>query len=161
MDIKEIGGCAVLVIGGVTYGIASGGLKDALDSDIRLVTEVAYEDRAEYMDDVVDQFTAAFETYIVQTETYDYVGYSEFSATPWNATFVETVTSEERIPNQEMSAILRQTKVGFCAQEEMTMFTDKGWSYDFSMFDGAGRAIGRISCTPDRSKFPANHNAIG
>ena len=153
MDIKEIGTCAVVVIGGIAYGVSSGGLKDALSDDVRHVTEVSNDERPDYMNDVVLQFSETFTNYIVQSESYDYVGISKFSATPSRAMFVEVVTPEERVPEEEIAGIKAQTEFEFCEQDEMKMFTDKGWSYSFSLTDGTSRRIFKTICSPDYSKL--------
>lgn len=153
MDLKDYGIGAVVVIGGVVYGISSGGLQDALTSEMRNVTEVTYEDRAEYMDEIVVEFADMFETYIVQTETYDYVGYSAFSTAPSQAMFVEVVTSDEPVPNAEFRDVRANVEYMFCEQDEMRMFTDKGWSYSFTMKDGDGRDIFDTVCRPNADYF--------
>ena len=151
MDIKEIGTGAVLVIGGVAYGVSSGGLADALSSDVKHVTQVAYEDRAEYMNDIVEDFTETFDVYIVQTETYDLVGHSKFSASATKATFVEVVQPDDLVPKEELKGIKAKLRTGFCEQEEMTMFTEKGWNYSFTLKNADGRKIQSVSCRGDRS----------
>jgi len=148
VELKEIGACACVVIGGVAYSVSSGGLKDALSSDIRNVNEFSYEERSEYMNEVISEFSALFESYIVQTETFDYVGVSHFSASPSNATFVEVVTSQESVPRDEVPKIQVQAGTGFCEQDEMTMFTENGWNYQFTLTDGDGRDVFAVVCQP-------------
>ena len=162
LDIKEIGTGAVLVIGGIAY-VSAGGLQDALSSDVKYITEVAYEDRAEYMGGIVLEFSEAFDVYIVQTETYDYVGHSKFTTAPSKGTFVEVVSSEEEIPTKEFPAIkaFLTTQMDFCAQEEMTIFTKKGWSYRFTAQDGRGRKIFTTVCRPTASQQNYKNKAIG
>ena len=165
MDISEMlgikeAGAAVVVIAGVAYGVSSGGLKDALSSDIKHVSEVTYEERADYMDGLVGEFSAAFDTYIVQTETYDYVGQSKFSASPTKATFVEVVAPEDAVPTGEFAGIkARMGEASFCATEEMTMFTENGWNYKFTLQDGRGRGLYTVTC---QGQLPGGKNqAIG
>ena len=43
MDIKELGAGAVVLIGGVAYTVSQGGLADALDEDVKYISEVTYE----------------------------------------------------------------------------------------------------------------------
>jgi len=160
MDIKEVGTCAVVVIGGVIYGVSSGGLKDALSTDIRYVTDVSNEERPEYMNGIVAEFSEAFEVYFVQTGTYDYVGNSKFSAFPASATFAEVVTAQEAVPRDEISKIKAAAEPGFCEQEEMTMFTEKGWRYNFTLRDENNRKILTVVCRPDSSAFDSNR-AVG
>ncbi len=158
MDIKEIGACAVVVIGGVSYAISSGGLKDALTDDVRPVTSVAYEDRADYMSDIVAKFTQSFDAYIVQIETYDYVGHSKFSASPSSAMFVEVVASDEPVPSEAIGGLNKRLETEFCAQEEMTMFTEKGWHYSFTLQDSTGRRIFTTVCRGVSN--PSGSNAV-
>jgi|GEM_PF-2079907 len=160
MDIKEIGAGAAVIIGGVVYGVSSGGLGEALSSEVRHVREVPYEERAAYMDEITTEFAENFEYYIVQTETFDYVGHSKFTSNPAKAMFAETVRSEERVPRDEIKKIKAQFEVGFCEQDEMTMFTKKGWSYDFKVMDGEGRRIFTVLCQADLSELNAD-GAIG
>jgi len=160
MDIKEIGAGAAVIIGGVVYGVSSGGLGDALSNEVRYVREVPYEERAAYMDEITADFAENFEYYIVQTETFDYVGHSKFTSHPAKAMFAEIVRSEERIPRDEIKKIKARFEVGFCEQDEMTMFTEKGWSYDFKVMDGEGRRIFTVLCQADLSKLNPD-GAIG
>lgn len=153
MDLKQIGTGAVVVIGGVAYGVSGGGLKDALTSEVRHVREVPYEDRAAYMSEITVDFAENFEVYFVQSDTYDYIGHSKFGSAPAKATFTEVVTSEESVPHAEIKKLRAKAEPGFCEQDEMTMFTEKGWSYDFKIMDGAGRQIITILCQPDLSKL--------
>ena len=161
MDIKEIGTCAVIVIGGVAYTVSSGGLKDALSDDIRHVSEITYAERADYMNEIVDQFTNTFDVYIVQTENYDYVGHSEFSAAPKKATFLEVVTAEDSVPKSELANIRAKAQTDFCAQEEMLMFTSKGWKYKFTLKDDQGRNILTNVCKPDANYGIDKNKAVG
>ncbi|MEO9968802.1 MAG: hypothetical protein ABJG15_03060 [Hyphomonadaceae bacterium] len=146
MDIRELGACAFVVIGGVTYAISSGGLKDALTEDVRHVTEVAYDQRADYMNGIVEQFTVSFDAYIVQTETYDYVGHSRFGAQPSRATFTEIVTSDEPVPSEEIASINTRLEAEFCGQEEIMMFSETGWNYSFTLQDSTGRRLFSTVC---------------
>lgn len=150
--LKEAGAAAVVVIAGVAYGVSSGGLKDALSSDMKHVSEVAYAERSEYMGGLVSEFTAAFDAYIVQTETYDYVGHSTFSAAPSKATFVEVVAPEEAVPPGEFASLkARIREAAFCSTEEMVMFTENGWNYKFTLQDGLGRNLYTVTCQGDVS----------
>ena len=146
MDIKEIGGGAVVIIGGVAYTLG-GGLGDALDADVKYISEVSYDERGAYMDGIVVQFSESFSSYIVQTETYDYVGTSKFNYATESGTFLEVVTSEEAVDTKDKNAVQAQMDKGdFCAQDEMTLFTDKGWNYRFQMTDDQGKLVYKITC---------------
>jgi len=68
MDIKEAGICGVIVVGGTVFGIAQGGLGDALTDDVKAYHEVSEENRSEYMQSIADQFTESFDNYFIQTE---------------------------------------------------------------------------------------------
>lgn len=150
MDIKEIGAGAVVVIGGVAYTFSQGGLADALSEDVRHISEVSYEERPAYMGGIVDSFTESFPNYIIQSESYDFVGNSKFSASPQQGLFVEVVTSQEAADNTQLRATKAQiTETNFCDQEEMTMLTDKGWSYKFSLENADGRGFYSVTCAGD------------
>ena len=82
MEIKEAGVCGVIVVGGAIFGIAQGGLGDALSDDIKPYHEVSADERADYMQTIVGQFTESFDTYFIQNENYTYAGNSVFSTKP-------------------------------------------------------------------------------
>ena len=152
MDLKEMGVCGVVVIGGAVYGISQVGLGDALSEDLRAYHEVPAEERAAYMQSVVAEFSDTFETYSVQTQTYEYTGYSTFSAQPIRGLFDEVVSREGSIPKKELPAIKEQlTQHSFCSQDEMMMFTNKGWNYRFKLKDGSGRTVTTIICQPSQN----------
>ena len=154
MDIKELGAGAVVLIGGVAYTVSQGGLADALDEDVKYISEVTYEDRPAYMAGIVDQFTENFSNYIVQTENYDFVGLSKFSASYGQGQFVEVVQPEEITDKANIDAVKANFEAtDFCAQDEMTMLTDKGWSYKFTVKDAHGRRFYSITCTPNAPKL--------
>ena len=156
MEIKEIGGIGVLIVGGAVYGISQYGLNDVLTEDLRHVSTVTMAERPAYMSEVTGQFAEAFETYAVESETYIYVGYSEFKTAPGSGTFVEVVRSEEALPLEEIPGITQAMEESdFCAQEEMTMFTDQGWAYRFTMVDATGRQIFDAHCRPLQPPQPA------
>lgn len=149
MDIKEAGVCGVIVVGGAVFGIAQGGLGDALSDDIKPYYEVSQEDRAEYMDSIVSQFTETFDTYFVQTESYTYAGQSTFSTQPSHGLFNEVVRQEEKIPSNEIAEIkARMDPEGFCGQDEMLLFTEKGWQYRFTLKHGNNQTVAMIVCHP-------------
>jgi len=152
MDIKELGACGVVVIGGTVFGVSKMGLGAALSEDLKAYHEVANVDRADYMNSVVVEFRETFETYIVQTETYDYVGKSTFSVDPLRGLFVEVVSQDEKIPSEELGGIkARVTQETFCAQDEMTMFTDNGWNYSFTLKHAKTQKITTVICQPKRN----------
>jgi len=152
MDIKEIGICGVVVVGGAIYGISQVGLGEALSEELRAYHEVPAAERAEYMQTVVNEFSGHFDTYFIQTPTYVYMGHSTFSSQPLRGLFDEVVSQEETVPRGELPAIKAQLSQGvFCAQDEMTMFTDKGWQYRFKLKDGNGRLIATVICNPSQS----------
>ena len=156
MSIREWGTGGAVVVGGVIYGVSQGGLGDALSQDVRHISEVSYEERAEYMEEIVGEFSEAFQSYLVETEDYIFVGESEFRALPAKATFVEVVTEEvgEDGPatGPQLSAVKSQmASVDFCGQEEMTMLTEKGWTYHFSMTNSNKRQIYTVFCRPDKT----------
>ena len=154
MDIKEWGATGVLVVGGAVYGISQYGLNDVMSEDLRHISEVSAQERPAYMDGVVAEFREAFDSYAVETETYIFVGMSEFSTAPVDGGFIEVVTQEEPVPYEEIKGIAAQMEVnGFCAQDEMTMFTSKGWTYRFSMKDSKNRQVYAIVCEPVHARL--------
>jgi len=149
MDIKELGACGVFVVGGTVYGISQLGLNDVLSEDLRHISEVTFQERPAYMDTVVAEFTDAFATYGVETETYTYVGNSNFSTLPAMGTFVEVVRQDSPVPKRAVKGIKKQMELAnFCDQGEMTMFTEKGWTYRFSMEDSNGLKVFAVVCKP-------------
>ena len=150
MDIKEIGAGAVVLIGGVAYTVSEGGLADALNEDVKHITEVSLAERPAYMNGIVNEFSENFSNYIVQTEGYDFVGQSTFSSSPNRGQFVEVVEAQETTDKANLQAVTQRMKdTDFCAQAEMTIFTEKGWSYEFTMKDAQGRKFYAITCSPN------------
>ena len=149
MELKEVGLAGVFVVGGaVAFG--SVGLNDVLSEDLRHVAEVPSAERAAYMEDVVAEFAEAFDSFGVETDTYVVGGWSEFSAEPASATFVEVVRAEHEVPPEawrELRAYWAET--AFCEDAEATMFTDQGWSYSFSFRNANGRVMVSSECRPD------------
>ena len=147
-----MGVCGVVVIGGAVYGVSQAGLGDALSEDIRPYHEVSNAERATYMQSIVGEFTEAFDTYIIQTETYDYVGHSTFSTQPDSGLFDEVVSPEKAVPKKELAEIKkRMNPDDFCAQEEMMLFTTKGWQYRFKLKNKDGRTIATVICHPSQN----------
>ncbi len=147
MDIKEYAIGGAVVIGGVVYGVSQGGLGDALTEDVKHISTISEQERSAYMGGIVQSFTENFSTYIVQTETYDYVGLSTFSAKAADGMFVEVVKSQESTSAAEIEAVKAEMKAtDFCEQAEMTLFTDKGWQYRFMLQDHKGHRIYQITC---------------
>ena len=152
MDIKEIGACGFVVIGGTVFGVSQMGLGAALSEDLKPYHEVSNLERADYMNSVVGEFTETFQTYLVQTGTYDYVGTSKFSIDPDRGLFVEVVSQDEKVPDAELAGIIeRVSQDTFCEQEEMKMFTDNGWNYSFTIKHAKTRKITRVICQPKRT----------
>lgn len=149
MDIKEIGACGVFVVGGAVYGVSQFGLNDVLSEDLVHISEISRQERPAYMDKVVAEFDDAFEMYGVQTETYTFVGASHFSTAPSSGTFTEIVRQDTAVPRKEIKALRDvMAENDFCAQNEMTMFTENGWTYSFSMKDSKGQKIFAVNCAP-------------
>jgi len=149
MNIKEIGTCGFFVIGGAVYGVTQLGLNDALSEDLRPFAEVSHEERPAYMDQVTAEFGEAFDSYVVQTETYVYAGLSEFTTAPGSGTFLEVVRQDEPVPQEEIQGLRDfMNAADFCGQDEMTMFTENGWTYSFSMRDSNGRDVYSVVCSP-------------
>ena len=152
MDIKELGVCGVVVIGGTVFGVSKMGLGAALSEDLKAYHEVASEDRADYMGSIVVEFRDSFDTYIVQTESYDYVGTSTFSFDPELGLFVEVVKQDDTVPSSALPEIRKRlTKEAFCAQDEMTMFTENGWNYSFTLKHKKTRNITTVICQPKQA----------
>lgn len=156
MDVKEIGGIGVVVVGGALFGFSQLGLNDALSEELRHISDVPLLERPAYMSEIASEFTEAFDTYSIQTETYYYEGVSTFKTSPNEELFIEVVTQDKPVPSKEIKA-LRDYMVAynFCAQEEMTMFTAKGWSYKFTVEDSKGRKIFNTHCEPLRLRMTA------
>lgn len=149
MDMKEIGACGVFVVGGAVYGISQFGLNDVLSEDLVHISEVSRQERPAYMDKVVAEFDTAFDTYGVQSESYTFVGVSHFSTAPSSGTFTEVVRQDEVVPRKEIKGLRDiMAENDFCAQDEMTMFTNNGWTYSFSMTDSKGQKIFAVNCAP-------------
>lgn len=151
MDIKEIGVGGVFLIGGVAYGFSQYGLNSVLTEDLKYMSEVSQAERPAYMETIITEFQNNFETYAIEMEAYLYVGSSKFTASPQQGAFIENVTSQSPVPKNEMANLRKLLKEPiykdhFCGQEEMTMFTDKGWNYRFIVKDSNGREISRIHC---------------
>ena len=148
MDIKELGIGAVVIIGGVAYTVG-GGLGDALDEDVKYISEVSYDNRSVYMGEIVDKFSDTFSGFIIQTETYDYVGNAMFSYTANSGTFELVVSSEETVSRKDKKDLKTELKsVDICSQADFELFTDKGWKYSFEMNDNQGGLIYNITCRP-------------
>lgn len=152
MDIKELGVGGVFVIGGMAYGFSEYGLNSVLSEEIKSITEVSQAERPAYMETVTTEFQNNFLTYQIETENYLYVGNSEFSSSPRLGKFIENVTSESPVPKNELVNIRKLLNnpiyiEHFCGQEEMSMFTEKGWSYKFTVKDSNGREITKIDCS--------------
>ena len=149
MEIKEIGGVAVVVVGGAVFGISQMGLNDVLSEDLRPLAEVSMQERPAYMSGIVNEFSEVFDTYFIETESYTYVGQSKFTTAPSSGTFMEVVRQNEAVPKKEMKKLTNFMKESnFCEQDEMTMFTDKGWTYRFRMVDGKGNQVYAVICRP-------------
>jgi len=149
MDIKEAGAVGVFVVGGAVYGISQYGLNDVLSEEMRPIAEVSLQERPAYMEQVTAEFKEAFDSYGLETETYTYVGLSAFSTSPSTGTFVEVVTQDSPVPPKEIKGLKEVMDASmFCDQDEMTMFTDKGWGYSFTMQDSNKRTVYAIECKP-------------
>lgn len=149
MDVKEMGACGVIVVGGAVFGISQMGLNDVLSEDLKHISEVTRQERPAYMDTIVAEFTEAFDIYQVQTDNYSFVGYSKFSTAPSSGTFIEVVRQDSPVPKSADKGIKAfMAEQNFCRQDEMTMFADNGWTYKFSMRDSKGRKIFTIDCKP-------------
>jgi len=149
MDIKEAGICGVIVVGGTVFGIAQGGLGDALTDDVKAYHEVSEENRSEYMQSIADQFTESFDNYFIQTENYTYTGLSKFSTRPEYGLFDEVVSQDEKVPAHALAEIRKQVAPEeFCAQDEMVLFTEKGWQYRFKLKHNNGQTIATVICHP-------------
>ena len=156
MDIKEIGATGVVVIGGAVYGLTQLGLNDVLSEDMKHISEVSLADRPEYMESITTEFAENFGAYSVDTGTYVYAGLSEFSSKPNKGQFVELVVQDTPVPKKEMKKMKQKLEHNaFCAQAEMTMFTDKGWNYKFTLKDSTGLKIADIHC-----KAKGNNNTV-
>ena len=152
MQIRELGGTVVVVAGGAIYGISQVGLGAALSEDIRHISEFTMAERPAYMTEITTQFSEAFDAYYVATESdYVYEGHSTFSIAPSSGTFTELVRNDASIPEAEFKEIVAVMATSdFCAQEEMVIFTDKGWKYSFKMQEATGRKIFEVTCKPAR-----------
>lgn len=154
MDIKEYAISGVVVIGGIAYGVSQGGLGDALTEDVKDISMVSQEERAAYMGGIVETFSENFAIYIVETDTYNYVGDSKFSFKADEGMFVEVVKSQEDTTDANIKSVKDKMKTNdFCEQDEMTLFTDKGWQYRFMLQDYKGNRFYQITCQSDIPKL--------
>ncbi len=155
MEITEwlVGGA--FVAGGVVYGVSQAGLGDALSEDLRHITEVSQAEMPAYMDSVVKDFQDNFEDYAIPiSEDTAYIGKSLFSAAPQYGSFKEVVTQTEKVPSKHVKIMASLLKASnFCEQAEMTMFTDQGWTYEFSVNNSNGSHIHSINCVPSAPKL--------
>ena len=155
MEIQEwlVGGA--FVVGGVVYGASQVSLGDVLSDDLRHISEVSLEERPAYMDSVVKEFQANFSEYAIPvSEDTAYIGLSTFSASAKYGEFKEVVNQQEKVPSKHVKLIATTLdQASFCEQAEMTMFTDQGWSYEFSIRNSNGSHIHSITCTPSAPKL--------
>lgn len=150
MSVKELCTGAVIVIGGVAYTVSEGGLADALSEDIKHIAEMTFEERPAYMAGIVDDFNETFSHFIVQTDNYDYLGLAKFKALAGQGLFEGVAQTEETTDQANIDAVRTQMEAGdFCEQDQMLMFTEKGWSYRFTMKDAQGRRFYTVTCSPD------------
>lgn len=64
--------------------------------------------------------------------------------------FVEVVKQDTPVPRKEVKLIREKMEASdFCNQDEMTMFTEKGWTYRFSMKDSQGANVFAVVCKPN------------
>jgi len=147
MDIKELGAGGFIIIGGAVFGLTQMGLNDVLSEDLKHISEISQAERPDYMDTITAEFAENFGAYSVDTGTYVYAGLSRFSSEPSRGRFVELVTQDTAVPKNEIKKLHAQLEAKtFCEQDEMTMFTNQGWSYKFTLKDSTGRKIADIHC---------------
>jgi len=148
MDIKEIGACGAVACGVFVFG--GYGLNDVLSNELKDVADVSFADRSAYMESVVAEFADAFDTYYLDTGTFVYEGRSAFSAKAHRAAFVEVVSHDSPVPEAEKAKLQSMwLDDRFCSQAEMTMFTDQGWTYTFTLNGMGDDAILDVTCKPE------------
>lgn len=151
MEMKEMGIGSVVVVGGMVFGFSQYGLNSVLSEDLKHITEVSQAEMPAYMETVTGEFQSNFSTYEIPLETYSYEGLSKFTYSVDDGTFIENVTSEEAVPKEGLKDLKKflgdaNFKEAFCLQDEMAMFTSKGWNYRFMVEDSNGRNISTIRC---------------
>lgn len=146
MDLRVIGGGAAAVafgMGGFTYV----SMDEVLSADIRAVHTVPAGELQSYMDGVVGKPAAGYGYYAVETETLVFVGELSFEADARTRTFTETTRSEDPVSASDRKAVRAEyLSWNYCDSEDALMFTDKGYTYDVIMRDGAGELIVRETC---------------
>ena len=156
MDIKEIAVGSVIMIGGVAFTVSEYGLSDVLSSDLKHYTEVSQTERPQYMKSVNAEFSSNFGGYAVQIEDYLYAGLVEFKSDPQHGTFIAIVTSDKKVPKKEILNFRKLvTEESVCGEEDIKMFTKKGWNYEFTAKDSTGFKIADIHC-----KAKGNNNTV-
>ena len=149
MDLKQWGIGGAVVCGGAALGFSQFGLNDVLSADLLPIDQVEYVDRAAYMQTIASEFAENFDTYGVESDTYYFEGTSHFSTSPSNGTFVELVRQDDAVPEAEIKGLYQaMVEMDFCGQDEMTMFTENGWTYSFTMQDSNKREIYAVICRP-------------
>ena len=75
---------------------------------------------------------------------------AKFKALAGQGLFEGVAQTEETTDQANIDAVRTQMEAGdFCEQDQMLMFTEKGWSYRFTMKDAQGRRFYNVTCSPD------------
>lgn len=73
---------------------------------------------------------------------------------PSSVMFVETVVSEEPVSREHGRELQPRLHADFCKQDEITMFTEKGWSYSFTAQDSTRHRILFNGLSSDQLRRP-------
>ena len=149
MDIKEIGITSVVLIGGAVVGVSQFGLSDVLKDDLLLVADVPMAERQAYMDSVTTEFTEFYDFAIHGTEDFNFSGPLIYQNDPKTARFTELVKADQELSKTQVKELYDYYSDGwFCDDEEMLMFTDKGWTYRTALKNKDGKHMVTVDCKP-------------
>ena len=107
------------------------------------------------MEGIVQEFSDNFDGYAIPiSEDTAYVSDANFSAKPKYGAFSNTLNITEQVPQNHVKLMQSLIKTsGFCDLEEMTYFTDKGWTFEFHIKNNNGSHISSINCVPPTPKL--------
>ena len=159
MDIKELGICGFVVIGGAIYGVSEYGLGDILEQDLKTVAEVPMDERATYMQSVTVQFTEFFSGALYGTDNFTFATDLKYEFDPRRAAFIQVSQSHTKITKDEVADLKRYNKDKWmCETDNILLFTDKGWTYTTKLKNMDGRTMVTITC---KATSKSNSNNVG
>lgn len=150
MDIRVIGGGVAALafgIGGINYV----GMDEVLSAELKPVDSVPSGELQAYMDSVVAELSEGYGYYVHEGEGYAFVGDLKFEADARTRTFDERVKSADPISAADRKMIKADIEsYSYCLTDDAVMFTSKGYNYNVTIRDGAGKLISREACRADR-----------